>query len=43
MKVNKICCIETGCVGCTTMAVIAQKWPHIKVTVVDINETRIAA
>ena len=25
------------------MAVIAQKCPHIKVTVVDINESRIAA
>ncbi|MGL2964593.1 nucleotide sugar dehydrogenase [Flavobacterium sp. RSB2_4_14] len=43
MKVNTICCIGAGYVGGPTMAVIAQKCPHIKVTVVDLNEARIAA
>lgn len=39
----KICCIGAGYVGGPTMAMIAQKCPEIKVTVVDINEPRIAA
>jgi UDPglucose 6-dehydrogenase len=43
MKVKNICCIGAGYVGGPTMAVIAQKCPHIKVTVVDLNEKRIAA
>lgn len=43
MKITKICCIGAGYVGGPTMAVIAQKCPHIQVTVVDINEARIAA
>ena len=43
MKVNNICCIGAGYVGGPTMAVIAQKNPSIKITVVDINEKRIAA
>jgi len=43
MKTKNICCIGAGYVGGPTMAVIAQKCPHIKVTVVDINEARIAA
>jgi len=43
MKVNNICCIGAGYVGGPTMAVIAQKNPDIKVTVVDINEKRIDA
>ena len=43
MKVNNICCIGAGYVGGPTMAVIAQKNPNIIVTVVDINEKRIAA
>lgn len=43
MKISKICCIGAGYVGGPTMAVIAQKCPHIKVTVVDINQARIAA
>jgi UDPglucose 6-dehydrogenase len=43
MKINTICCIGAGYVGGPTMAVIAQKCPHIKVTVVDLNEDRIAA
>jgi UDPglucose 6-dehydrogenase len=43
MKITNICCIGAGYVGGPTMAVIAQKCPHIKVTVVDLNEERIAA
>lgn len=41
--ITKICCIGAGYVGGPTMAVIAQKNPNIKVTVVDLNEKRIAA
>lgn len=43
MKVKSICCIGAGYVGGPTMAVIAQKCPDINVTVVDLNEARIAA
>ncbi len=43
MKVTKICCIGAGYVGGPSMAVIAKENPDIKVTVVDINEDRIAA
>ena len=43
MKIQSICCIGAGYVGGPTMAVIAKKCPDIKVTVVDINEARIAA
>ena len=43
MTINKICCIGAGYVGGPTMAVVAQKCPHIKVTIVDINASRIAA
>jgi len=43
MKITNICCIGAGYVGGPTMAVIAQKCPHIKVTVVDLNIERIAA
>ncbi len=43
MKVTKICCIGAGYVGGPTMAVIAQRCPDIEVTVVDLNEERIAA
>jgi UDPglucose 6-dehydrogenase len=43
MKITKICCIGAGYVGGPTMAVIAKKNPNIKVTIVDINEERIAA
>jgi len=39
----KICCIGAGYVGGPTMAKIAEKCPDITVTVVDINEARIAA
>lgn len=42
MNITKICCIGAGYVGGPTMAVIAQKCPHIQVTVVDLNEERIA-
>ena len=41
MKITNICCIGAGYVGGPTMAVIAQKCPHIKVTVVDLNVNRI--
>ena len=43
MKINSICCIGAGYVGGPTMAIIAQKCPDIKVTVVDLNVERIAA
>jgi UDPglucose 6-dehydrogenase len=43
MKITNICCIGAGYVGGPTMAIIASKCPHIKVTVVDLNEKRIAA
>lgn len=39
----KITCIGAGYVGGPTMAMIANRCPDIKVTVVDINESRIAA
>ncbi len=38
-----ICCIGAGYVGGPTMAVIAHKCPHIKITAVDIDAARIAA
>ena len=41
MKINSICCIGAGYVGGPTMAVIALKCPDIKVSVVDINHSRI--
>lgn len=41
--IKNICCIGAGYVGGPTMAIIAQKCPNIKVTVVDLNEKRIAA
>ncbi len=41
--IKTITCIGAGYVGGPTMAVIAQKCPHIKVNVVDINPDRIAA
>jgi UDPglucose 6-dehydrogenase len=40
-KITKICCIGAGYVGGPTMSVIAKKCPHIQVTVVDINQSRI--
>src|SRR5690606_20497349 len=43
MKINKICCIGAGYVGGPTMSVIAKQCPDIQVTVVDLNQQRIAA
>jgi len=43
MNIKNICCIGAGYVGGPTMAVIAKNCPDINVTVVDINEKRIAA
>lgn len=43
MKIKNICCLGAGYVGGPTMSVIALKCPEIEVTVVDLNETRIAA
>ncbi|KAB1067869.1 UDP-glucose 6-dehydrogenase [Tamlana haliotis] len=40
--IKSICCIGAGYVGGPTMSVIAQKNPNIKVTVVDLNQQRIA-
>jgi UDPglucose 6-dehydrogenase len=42
-KITKICCIGAGYVGGPTMSVIAKMCPGIQVTVVDLNEARIAA
>ena len=39
---KKVCCIGAGYVGGPTMAVIARKNPEVAVTVVDVNEERIA-
>jgi UDPglucose 6-dehydrogenase len=39
----KIACVGAGYVGGPTMTVIAQRCPHIKVTVYDLNAQRIAA
>ncbi|NBO30015.1 MAG: nucleotide sugar dehydrogenase, partial [Synechococcaceae bacterium WB6_1A_059] len=41
--ISTICCIGAGYVGGPTMAVIADRCPGIQVTVVDLNEARIAA
>lgn len=43
MEIKKIACIGAGYVGGPTMSVIAQKNPHIQVTVVDLNAARIDA
>ena len=43
MEITKICCIGAGYVGGPTMAVIAQKCPHLTITVVDLNQERIDA
>ena len=40
---TRVLCIGAGYVGGPTMAVIADKCPHVKVTVVDVNAARIAA
>jgi UDPglucose 6-dehydrogenase len=41
--IRSICCIGAGYVGGPTMAVIADRCPHVQVTVVDLNPERIAA
>ena len=41
--IENICCIGAGYVGGPTMAVIADKCPHLRVNVVDINQERIEA
>ena len=43
MKITNICCIGAGYVGGPTMAVIAERCPEIKVTVVDKNPQKINA
>ncbi|KAF6133597.1 hypothetical protein HJG60_019943 [Phyllostomus discolor] len=42
-EIKKICCIGAGYVGGPTCSVIAQMCPEIRVTVVDVNESRINA
>jgi len=42
-EIRRICCIGAGYVGGPTMAVIADRCPDLQVTVVDLNEQRIAA
>lgn len=42
-EIKKICCIGAGYVGGPTCSVIAHMCPEIRVTVVDINESRINA
>ncbi|MFY8147646.1 MAG: nucleotide sugar dehydrogenase [Prochlorococcaceae cyanobacterium] len=42
-EIRTICCIGAGYVGGPTMAVIADRCPHLQVTVVDLNAERIAA
>ncbi len=41
--IRRICCIGAGYVGGPTMAVIADRCPHLQVTLVDLNVARIAA
>ncbi|MBI3992234.1 MAG: nucleotide sugar dehydrogenase [Candidatus Lambdaproteobacteria bacterium] len=41
-KIRNIACIGAGYVGGPTMAVIADQCPDVRVTVVDVNEARIA-
>jgi len=38
-----ICCIGAGYVGGTTMAVIADRCPKVRTTIVDMNAARVAA
>ena len=40
-EIKNICCIGAGYVGGPTMAVIAEKCPHLNINVVDINQQRI--
>ena len=41
MQIKNICCIGAGYVGGPTMAVFADKCPHIQIEVVDLNQERI--
>ena len=41
LSIQNICCIGAGYVGGPTMAVFANKCPHLKIEVVDLNEERI--
>ena len=41
-EIKNICCIGAGYVGGPTMAVIADKCPHIQIDVVDLNNERIS-
>ena len=43
LDVRRICCMGAGYVGGPTMAVIADRCPHVQVTVVDLNKARIDA
>jgi len=43
IRLDRICCIGAGYVGGPTCATIALKCPHVKVTIVDLNEARINA
>ena len=43
ISIKKICCIGAGYVGGPTMAIISEKCPDIIITLVDLNESRIAA
>ena len=42
-RILKIACIGAGYVGGPTMSVIADRCPDISVTVIDLNETKVAA
>ncbi|KAL3896241.1 MAG: hypothetical protein SGCHY_004198 [Lobulomycetales sp.] len=39
----KVCCVGAGYVGGPTCAILAHQCPDVKVTIVDINQTRIDA
>ena len=41
--VERVCCIGAGYVGGPTAAVVADNCPHLQITVVDVDERRIAA
>ena len=41
MEIKNICCIGAGYVGGPTMAVLADKCPHIQIEVVDLDEEKI--
>lgn len=43
MEIKHICCIGAGYVGGPTMAVLAQKCPHLRITIVDANPEKIQA